>query len=328
MSRFPKTLKFPNLPPSNCAELLMRKLRENDLFEVRAEDHGGTTFMTTLCSRFDELQHLGGWANARDVINLNKKLVQRMMALADETASGVILVREDDVFDVVDDLISERKQRHLNLLPRSTNGKISAASSPAGVPQSDFARTANAPAPPTVRIETAMTSAMQDLSLTQIDEEQVSADPIDASRARQRDVGVSDQTWNLLLAAERACEEQEQDYQNLLTKVEESESEASEPVEVSSDTPNADGPDDIEEERKRKMEEARIRRELARRETDRLRRELEAKEAARKLDQEAQRKLRVAGVCVAGYRWIPMQGGYRCAGGSHFVSDAQLAGMP
>ncbi|KAI4221327.1 MAG: hypothetical protein L6R40_008641 [Gallowayella cf. fulva] len=55
------------------------------------------------------------------------------------------------------------------------------------------------------------------------------------------------------------------------------------------------------------------------RESERRRREEERrKEAA------AQRKLRTLGVCVARYRWIKQAGGYRCAGGSHYESDAQL----
>lgn len=38
----------------------------------------------------------------------------------------------------------------------------------------------------------------------------------------------------------------------------------------------------------------------------------------------AQEKLQRMGVCVYGYRWIRQRGGYRCAGGAHFVSHAQL----
>jgi hypothetical protein len=34
--------------------------------------------------------------------------------------------------------------------------------------------------------------------------------------------------------------------------------------------------------------------------------------------------LKDMGVCCMGYRWIKQHGGYRCTGGAHFVSDAQL----
>jgi len=37
-----------------------------------------------------------------------------------------------------------------------------------------------------------------------------------------------------------------------------------------------------------------------------------------------QEKLREMGVCPAGYEWLREGGGWRCAGGSHFVTDAEL----
>jgi len=41
-------------------------------------------------------------------------------------------------------------------------------------------------------------------------------------------------------------------------------------------------------------------------------------------EERAQKKLQQMGVCVAGYRWIKRPEGYQCAGGSHFVSNADL----
>ena len=51
-----------------------------------------------------------------------------------------------------------------------------------------------------------------------------------------------------------------------------------------------------------------------------------AMEIAKKQQEEAkvQAKIQNLGVCVAGYAWIQEAGGYRCAGGSHFLSNAQL----
>ena len=39
---------------------------------------------------------------------------------------------------------------------------------------------------------------------------------------------------------------------------------------------------------------------------------------------EAQIKLRQMGVCCEGYAWITQSGGYRCAGGSHFINDLDI----
>ena len=50
----------------------------------------------------------------------------------------------------------------------------------------------------------------------------------------------------------------------------------------------------------------------------------EEEERRRKEEARVQHKLREMGVCVAGFRWIKQSSGYRCAGGSHFISNAAL----
>lgn len=81
------------------------------------------------------------------------------------------------------------------------------------------------------------------------------------------------------------------------------------------------------EETRARHEQTRPQRELERRareeELEKIRKQREQGEQSRR-EQQAQAKLREMGVCVMGYRWIKQTGGYRCAGGSHWVSDAQL----
>ena len=55
-----------------------------------------------------------------------------------------------------------------------------------------------------------------------------------------------------------------------------------------------------------------------------LEKKRQAELAERQRESMAQAKLRAMGVCVAGYRWIKQDPGYRCAGGTHWVSDSQL----
>jgi len=54
------------------------------------------------------------------------------------------------------------------------------------------------------------------------------------------------------------------------------------------------------------------------------RRRRKAEKKARKQDAQVQAKLRQMGICEAGFRWINVGTGYRCAGGSHFMSNEQL----
>ncbi|BAE61204.1 unnamed protein product [Aspergillus oryzae RIB40] len=81
-------------------------------------------------------------------------------------------------------------------------------------------------------------------------------------------------------------------------------------------------------EKKKQHEKERLQREIETRakeaELERLRKLREEAEKQRCKEQEAQKKLRTMGVCCMGFRWIKQAQGYRCAGGSYYVSNAKL----
>lgn len=99
-----------------------------------------------------------------------------------------------------------------------------------------------------------------------------------------RDAGVTDEEWDQLQRDREAEDQQEQEYQDLLKAQQEA-----------------------REEDRQKI----------------LKRLLEEEERRRKAA-EARKKLETFGMCPAGYHWIKQSGGYRCAGGSHFMSEAAL----
>jgi hypothetical protein len=47
-------------------------------------------------------------------------------------------------------------------------------------------------------------------------------------------------------------------------------------------------------------------------------------EDRRKKEQAMKKKLAMMGRCPVGYEWIKQDGGYRCAGGSHWMSDGDI----
>ncbi|KAI8896070.1 hypothetical protein BC833DRAFT_515115, partial [Globomyces pollinis-pini] len=77
------------------------------------------------------------------------------------------------------------------------------------------------------------------------------------------------------------------------------------------------------EDRKRELEE------IERIKSERIRQQ-KLKEIREQIDLEnrcreaVQEKLRQISPCPAGFTWIQVSGGWRCGGGSHYVSDAQL----
>ena len=82
-----------------------------------------------------------------------------------------------------------------------------------------------------------------------------------------------------------------------------------------------------EEERRKQEEEKQKQEEERRKEEEETRKQEEEKrkqEEMQKQEAVVQEKLRCMGICPAGYQWIKQPGGYRCAAGSHFVTDAQL----
>jgi DNA polymerase III delta prime subunit len=59
-------------------------------------------------------------------------------------------------------------------------------------------------------------------------------------------------------------------------------------------------------------------------ERDKIMKRLLEEEERRKKEAELKLKLAMMGKCPMGFEWIKQKGGYRCAGGSHFMSDAEL----
>jgi len=149
----------------------------------------------------------------------------------------------------------------------------------------------------------------------------------------QRDPGVDDATWTQLQADKAAAEAAEKNaaeelrkrniaQQNALNELRAAEAAARKLAQkVAKDN-------SVNEELRRQREAARIREleaKSAREKALAALREKQQEENRRKREEaKVQQKLRHMGVCVAGFRWIKQSGGYRCGGGSHCVSNAQL----
>ncbi|OJJ82851.1 uncharacterized protein ASPGLDRAFT_36963 [Aspergillus glaucus CBS 516.65] len=139
---------------------------------------------------------------------------------------------------------------------------------------------------------------------------------------KNRDGGVTDEVWNQLIQDKQTAIKQEGAYRDLLKQGQQLERDAK--------CGNEEDENEVKKDEgtEQQHEQERLQRELERRAKEEELRKLRKKEVEmegqRKKEQQAQKELRKIGVCVQGFRWIKQAGGYRCAGGSHYVSDGQL----
>jgi hypothetical protein len=306
-SRFPESVQFNGLGPGQCIELLTQLLRKQKkaiqakgkgTFDVAVLERPASQFVNRLDEQFDILSQTANWAHARDVLELAKMIFGRAI----QSAKGPRLtLTESDILLAVDKMVTERA--HRGTTTSKTEASFTQAVQSASRDSKETARST--------------TFSMNSRAVHASGDQQPSAD------TDSRDVGVTDEIWDQLQqdkqtaeAAEKANHQLLSEEQNLQKQLEKLRKEASQ-----------NKPDGDDEAAKR-YEQARLQHELGRgkhgEELEELRKRREAIEQKRRKEQQAQKKLREMGVCVAGFRWIKQCGGYRCAGGAHFVSDGAL----
>ena len=315
-SRFADEISFPSLSPAHCLQLLKDKLRQSQIAFPSMYD---PTMYQELLEPIAELSRLPSWGNARDIQTLAKGMV-RAVYQSNTTKVDQLLLPADIALNCIHSMLAERCAR-AKVTPSSRpsfSGSVQSLDDSQSVPRissgTSTATKTTAPAP------------KEDVGAPKIPE------PLETSD-ESRDVGVSDAVWQQLqkdkrgaeLRIQRAAQAiQEQEEAHLLA--EEAEKEAEKEAAKLREIQAKNEAEALELLRIR--EEARIREMEAKAERERIRRELERRKQEekerRKKEELAQSRLRQMGVCVAGYRWIKQSGGYRCAGGSHWVDDSQL----
>lgn len=312
-SRFADEFVFPPLDAANCLQLLARKLEQSNIFITGLQDRAiCQEFLLTLT----ELSNLPAWGNARDVQTLAKSMVRAVFLNTTEKAEHLAL-SSTLALKCIDEMLSNRKARQL------TDHKPQLSLRDDTMAQNPF----QAPTAPIFKTST-VAATQHDQKEPEIQQKvatQQSDDP--------RDDGVSDAIWEQLQKDKKLAEiaeHQYEEYQRQQKKKEELAKKAEEEAAaLAAALREKQARDEAElNELLRKREEARIREVELRAERARIQKEMERKAMEemerRKKEQVVQQKLRDLGVCCAGFRWIKQSGGYRCAGGSHFVDDSQL----
>ncbi|KAL8734543.1 MAG: hypothetical protein Q9166_001443 [cf. Caloplaca sp. 2 TL-2023] len=322
-SRFPEEVIFQNMSPEQCIELLQKKLGQKHVTIFSLDDIHSSAYRS-MCDLFKQLAALPSFGNGREVETLAKTMLG--FIYRQPVTNGTLLLSEDDALRLTKTMLHERQDRSANM-PNTSIEILPRATASAAGSQPPWASSA----PPS--------AAKDQKSETEADKKgngsQTSAshDPSPSDCDTPRDPGVSDEIWNQLQLDKQAAIEKEQReaavlqiQEEALAKAKTLEAEKALALETLAKQQAKDQAE--RQELKRRHEQARLAEHRARIEREQMLAELERVrvQQARRRDREvkAQKKLHDMGVCVAGFRWIKQPSGYRCAGGSHYVSDQQL----
>ncbi|PYH78053.1 P-loop containing nucleoside triphosphate hydrolase protein [Aspergillus uvarum CBS 121591] len=324
-SRFPDSFQFKTLSPRDCVHLLKGLLKRKKeairsssgaIFNISCLDDSDLDFDKSLTDGFNALSHIADWANARDIETLAKAIFGRTIKTSHSLGGLQLELSKDAVTDELQGMIDERRSRE-NFVLNSPAVELN---------ENKLQMCAESLQPPA--------EELQNLRLEIKAHDQADM-PVQKSSNQQdlapgRDAGVADEVWDQLEKNKVAAERIEKEFLNMVEEIERQTKRLLALKEKEDQTALA-----VEEARRQKnenlrihLEKERLRNEIKRRRQEAIARELEIKRRAqaetRRKEQAVQAKLRSMGVCVQGYQWVKTLGGYRCAGGSHYVSNSQI----
>jgi len=335
-SRFPESIVFEGMRPATCFELLVKvfvdlKEKSKASLDLSVITPASSSLERTIIDLFTKFSTLDSWGNARDVKSLAKDIFRKLISTAVPPITSLVLTK-DLIIDTMQSTLLERfkrseavgttrfqhqmhsntprtqqQQKHTQKPPDITNSQHTTNSAPQGPGAAKDSGAAN-PSNPTPNEQVKATS-----KAVSHEPEEASEDPLDALLKVKRDPGVSDAVWEQLERDKHALIAREQEYKQRQKEKQQEEQRIKDLIRAEKAA--------AQDEERRRLEKARIEAELRRRQRDA---EMAAIERQRAVEREMQKKIRMMGPCPMGFRWIKGSGGYRCAGGSHWLSDAQI----
>ncbi|KAI1266292.1 ATPase [Xylariaceae sp. FL1019] len=295
-SRFPETIDFAGLPPQKCFNLLVNLIQKrqrdiqsqgNGMLDASCFNDPTATFKNTCCRLFEDISKQPNWASGRDIETLAESMFRKALQHVSirDSASSPTTITISETIAIAE----------LEGMLRERGNRATGILEAYSQQDNTVAFAEQQPPPQTINRGPPTTEPDPSTSESAADEvqdcETQKLDPIQARKPNTklqatRDAGVSDEVWHQLQFDAAAEVAREHAYQAKLKA-------------------QREAIDDV------------IR--------DKIVKELLEEEARRKKEAEAQAKLQARGLCPMGYQWIRQATGWRCAGGSHFVSQDQLA---
>jgi hypothetical protein len=324
-SRFPEEVVFEHMAPEKCLELLDREIKRQEIDVTPPLNCISSAERQQMVDIFAKLSVLPSWGNGRDVKNIAKSICSD--AFAGNTSSG-LTVNVSNIIQHMEDAFKSQMARNNHRKDSLTLDNLF---------KSDLLPTLTRD-PPTARTHATSTVAKtKTVEMAPMDEgepqDERSSEEFPGS-SPQRDPGVSDEVWQQLqrnIAEGNAFHQAEE----MFIAAQQHEFQARKDAEeaVLEEIRRLTEEKRLADEKRRKEIEEELREEK-RRIDDALKAKRDAEEklrkareeVARKMQQElaVQKKIKDMGICPQGFRWIKQGGGYRCAGGAHFLSNSQL----
>ncbi len=332
-SRFPEEINFNNMSPMQCLEILERTVQQHAI-QTPALTDPDSQIHGKMVGFIEEFSALPSWGNARDM----KTLAKTLAGFAFKTSASSpdpMAISEEDVYHLTKAMLKERKDRCANLptvLPLRTAQQAATHSQapPPPPPPTEGSSTQtnatpgspNAPPNPPDRQDNNAESGSQT--------------PTPPEPAIARDVGVSDAIWTQLQSDIASAKTEPKPISDdairtqeaLNTAASEAAHSAALALQRLRDEKAAAEADAAAAERLKQRQEA------ARAEWEKAKRLLEEAKAERermrvlaerkRREEVVQEKLRNMGVCIQGFPWVKQNGGYRCAGGAHYIENERL----
>lgn len=314
-SRFTETYRFEPFDVEQCWSVLVHQMAKKRMTLVG-------DWRTSLAPLMAALIQTADWGNGRDIETLASKVARA--AAQDDSTDAIIQptpVRTALLSEVMQRMMADKKRQAPSRQPTALDQESAVAFA------QPFASSASAPMRATLQTVTEAPSVTADDTVPAAALEVTDEQPSELLPGIVRDAGVSNADWQALERAKPEAAQRDAKYAAAVKEAEEAlfayemEQEELREKERRMEAEQTAARRALYEKKVREQQEEL---ERARQRAEQLRRKQEDLEAARRAEVVIQAKLQRLGVCVQGYAWIKMEGGYRCRGGSHWVSDSEL----
>ena len=344
-SRFPEEIPFHNMKPHDCLLLLKDNIRKSGVEVTPMLQEKGSEQYLSVIKSLTELSKLSTWGNGRDIKTLAKTISSAVLANTSPEAATLTATAED-ILQALESMLSAQTARSKvpetasasssNLGPSDESKEVIAILPPSDAP------------PPTIQplTLTSVTSVASVIAEANQTESQPESNAIAIEQALpltheetpippQREPDVSDETWQRLQSSIAAREAKRVTTQNSRAAHEEAirESQAREDNALAGvkqlktlqqQTQLLQRVQELEQQIEAERQVAEAAAKERSEAEERLRYEFEEAERLIQREEAVQQRIREKGVCPAGFSWLKEEDGYRCYGGSHFLTNGEI----